>query len=245
MMPDTIAATTVSANSALGREPALVVFCKRPHAGNGKQRLAASIGSQSALGIAEALLHCTLEDVRDWPGQLVIAPASAADQDWAASLHAGAEVIVQTDGNLGQRLQHIDQFLLQQGCAQRIFIGTDAPLLSQHTLHDAARAMQHNDVVLQPALDGGVTLMATKPAWPDLNELPWSNSDLGLALQAACLVAGHNLFLLPASIDIDVLADLHQVRPALLDDHRLARQNLLQAIDAVLAPGSASIESTG
>jgi uncharacterized protein len=224
--------------------PAVIVFCKRPHAGNGKQRLAKSIGPESALGIAEALLDCTLEDVRDWPGRLVIAPASAADRDWAGSLHTGADVIVQTDGNLGQRLQHIDQFLLQQGCAQRIFIGTDAPLLSQHTLHDAARAMQHNDVVLQPALDGGVTLMATKPAWPDLNELPWSNSDLGLALQAACLVAGHSLFLLPASIDIDVLADLHQVRPALLDDHRLARQNLLQAIDAVLAPGSASIEST-
>ncbi len=225
--------------------PAVIVFCKRPHAGSGKQRLAASIGSESALGIAEALLDCTLEDVRDWPGRLVIAPASAADRDWAASLHAGADVIVQTDGNLGQRLQHIDHCLLQQGSAQRIFIGTDAPLLSQHTLHDAARAMQHNDVVLQPALDGGVTLMAAKPAWPDLNELPWSKSDLGLALQAGCLVAGHNVFLLPASMDIDVLADLKQVRPALLDDARPARQNLLQAIDAVLPAHSVSIESTG
>jgi len=224
--------------------PAVIVFCKRPHAGSGKQRLAASIGSASALGIAEALLDCALEDARDWPGRLVIAPACAADRDWATSLHAGADVIVQTDGNMGQRLQHIDHCLLQQGCAQRIFIGTDAPLLSQQTLHDAARAMQHNDVVLQPALDGGVTLMATTPAWPDLNELPWSNSDLGLALQAACLVAGHSLFLLPASIDIDVLADLHQVWPDLLDDPRPARKNLLQTIDAVLAHAEPSIEST-
>jgi len=40
--------------------PAVIVFCKRPHAGSGKQRLAASIGSASALGIAEALLATAL-----------------------------------------------------------------------------------------------------------------------------------------------------------------------------------------
>ena len=225
--------------------PAVIVFCKRPHAGSGKQRLAASIGTDAAHSIAEALLACALEDVRDWPGRVVIAPASAADRDWAASLHADADVLVQTDGNLGQRLQHIDHCLLQQGCDQRIYIGTDAPLLSTETLRQAAQAVRDNDVVLQPALDGGVTLMATTAAWPDLHELPWSKSDLGLSLQAGCLVVGHNVFLLPASMDIDVLADLHQVRPALLDDPRPARQNLLQAIDAVVSVDSASIESTG
>lgn len=230
--------------------PAVIVFCKRPHAGSGKQRLAASIGIDAAHNIAEALLACALEDVRDWPGRLVIAPASATDRNWADTLHPGADVIVQTNGNLGQRLQHIDHCLLQQGCAQRIYIGTDAPLLSLSDLRDAATAMQYSDVVLQPALDGGVTLMASKPAWPELSALPWSQAELGLALQASCLVAGHTVSLLPASMDIDVLADLHQVRSALLQDVRPARKKLLRAIDAVLSTAAAcmdvaSNESTG
>ncbi len=224
--------------------PAVIVFCKRPHSGSGKQRLAATIGFDAAHRLAEALLQCTLEDVRTWSGRLIIAPASAADRDWAQSLHEAADVIVQTDGNLGQRLQHIDQCLLQQGCARRIYIGTDAPLLSADTLLQAAQALRRHDVVLQPARDGGVTLMASNQAWPDLSMLPWSNHDLGLMLQASCLHAGHDVFLLPTGMDIDVQADLHQVRPRLINDTRPARQNLLQVIDAVLMRDDAAIEST-
>jgi len=218
--------------------PAVIVFCKRPHAGSGKQRLAADIGRAQAHAIAEALLQCAMEDVCDWPGRLVIAPASAVDRDWAQSLHQAADVMVQRDGNLGQRLQHIDRNLLQQGCAQRIYIGTDAPLLSAETLRQAAQAMRHNDVVLQPALDGGVTLMATTPAWPDLSGLPWSQHALGLELQASCLCAGHSVFLMPASMDVDVLGDLQRLRSALLEDTRPSRQQLLQAMGAVLDNGS-------
>ncbi|GAB4114064.1 MAG: DUF2064 domain-containing protein [Wenzhouxiangellaceae bacterium] len=224
--------------------PTVIVFCKRPHAGTGKQRLAAGIGVAPAQRIAEALLECALEDVRDWPGQVVIAPASADDCDWAQSLHATAEVMVQTAGNLGQRLQHIDECLLRQGCAQRIFIGTDAPLLSAQTLQEAATALQHNDVVLQPALDGGVTLMATGPAWPGLSDLPWSQSGLGVALQASCLVAGHSVSLLPAGMDIDVLEDLQPVQAELQHDPRPARRQLRKVIAAVLANAAVSMEST-
>jgi len=227
------------------KHPTVIVFCKRPHAGTGKQRLAADIGVAPAQRIAEALLDCALEDVRDWPGRVVIAPASADDGDWAQSLHATAEVMVQTAGNLGQRLQQIDHCLQQQGSVQRIFIGTDAPLLSMQTLHEAATALQQSDVVLQPAIDGGVTLMATGPLWPELTHLPWSQPGLGMALQASCLVAGHSVSLLSASMDIDVLDDLQRVRPDLLADNRPARQQLLQAIETVLAAQHTSKQSTG
>lgn len=224
--------------------PTLIVFCKRPHAGSGKQRLARQIGVNDAHQIADALLSCALEDVADWPGPVVISPALEADHEWADTLLPGAAVLVQPEGNLGQRLQHVDELLRQRGDQQRIFIGTDAPLLDKQTLMQAADALQTHDVVLQPARDGGVTLMATGPAWPQLLDLPWSQADLGLALQAACLLAGHDVWLLQAGMDVDLLADLHSMQQLLENDHRSARQDLLQAIDAILEQGLRS-KSTG
>ena len=53
--------------------PTLVLVCKRPALGIGKQRLAAKVGQELALQIAEALLACALEDVLAWPGSVVIA----------------------------------------------------------------------------------------------------------------------------------------------------------------------------
>ena len=58
---------------------ALVLFCRRPAPGIGKQRLARALGEIRALAIATALLECALEDIADWPGALVISPACEED----------------------------------------------------------------------------------------------------------------------------------------------------------------------
>ena len=50
--------------------PVLVIFCKRPLPGQGKQRIAATLGKDVAYEIASALLQCALEDARAWLGTL-------------------------------------------------------------------------------------------------------------------------------------------------------------------------------
>ena len=89
--------------------PCLVIMCKRPKLHQGKQRLAASIGAEAALEIAELLLSCALEDANSWPGDVVLAVAHEEDLVWAGNLIADARVIYQGLGNLGQRLNVIDQ----------------------------------------------------------------------------------------------------------------------------------------
>jgi glycosyltransferase A (GT-A) superfamily protein (DUF2064 family) len=42
--------------------PTLVLLCKRPAPGHGKQRLAASLGAERACAVAWALLDCALEE---------------------------------------------------------------------------------------------------------------------------------------------------------------------------------------
>ncbi len=215
----------------------LVVFCKRPALGQGKQRLAQSIGAGQALQVARCLLECTLEDMQQWQqhsaGPLVISPASRDDAEWAQSLCPDAVVVPQPDGNLGERLNQVDGWLRSKGHQRLIFIGTDAPLLDINDLLTAKKLLESNDVVLQPAADGGVTLMSAASAWPELAALPWSTSGLQQALCAACLVDGCSVWLLPGSIDTDYWQELYGLLPQLQMDSRPARQNLAECIAGV------------
>lgn len=220
----------------------LVVFCKRPTLGQGKQRLAASIGKQQALHVAECLLECALEDVRAWQaklnGEVVLSPASEQDVAWAESLQQqviadNVSILPQQQGNLGDRLQYVDEELRRAGHQKLIFIGTDAPALNIDALLAANERLANNDVVLQPASDGGVTMMSASCAWPELSGLPWSESNLQQALCAACLAAGRSVWLLPGSEDVDQWHDLNRVQSRLSGDCRPARQALMQCIAAI------------
>lgn len=205
--------------------PTLVLFCRRPVPGTGKRRIAAGLGDDFALALAERLLAAALEDAAAWPGPVVLAPADAGDRAWAEGLGIG-EVVPQSDGNLGQRLNAVDAALRAAGHRQLCFIGSDAPGLTADFYAAARRALATAPVVLGPATDGGVTLMGAAQPWPDLASLPWSSAGLGAALAAACEAAGQRVRWLPETADVDLPADLPALAAALADDRRPARRAL-------------------
>lgn len=211
---------------------ALVVVCKRPRPGHGKQRIAAELGMLRACELAGLLLDCALEDVCDWPGPLVLAPDSAEDIAWAQALAPRARVLAQAEGNLGERLQHLDATLREEGCERLAFIGSDAPGLSLADLAAAAEALLSHDVALAPAADGGVVMMAARHPWPSLADLPWSGGELGIALEAACTRAGMSMARLAAGWDVDTVDDLRQLPARLLADRRPARRRLLEWVQS-------------
>lgn len=219
---------------SLSNVSTLVVFCKRPKLGQGKQRLARDIGLQSALSVAEHLLACALDDARSWQastnGFVVISPASINDVEWGKSLLPNASVVPQPDGNLGQRLNKIDQYLYSTGHAKRIFIGTDSPCLQLEELFLVNQQLARTDVVLKPATDGGVTVMATGQPWPQLSDLPWSTSDLQQALCAQCLCDNKTVHIQPWGDDVDRWSDLLTAHARLLADKRATRWALANCI---------------
>ncbi|MGH8289956.1 MAG: TIGR04282 family arsenosugar biosynthesis glycosyltransferase [Steroidobacteraceae bacterium] len=213
----------------------LVLFCRRPALGNGKQRLARSLGEAAALAIAAALLECALEDAAAWPGPVVISPASADDAAWAAALTGEAKkVLTQGEGNLGRRLNRVDASLRRRGRERVLFIGSDAPSLRAGDLRAAAQSLGDADVVLVPAEDGGVTLMGSRVAWPDLTGLPWSESTLAAALEHRCREARLSVVRLPGSYDVDEASDLPVAIAALSSDDRPARARLRGLLVAAL-----------
>lgn len=217
----------------------LVLVCKRPALGHGKQRLAAQIGEPQALRVAEQLLGCALEDFRTWPGPTVIAPDQAEHLGWARALAPQALCLAQTSGNLGERLNALDHALRAAGHRRLVFIGSDAPALRPEHYHQVRIALSKTDTVLLAASDGGVTLMASNRPWPDLAGLPWSSAGLGQALAAACRKAGHSVSVCDESFDIDEPADLARALEELAHDQRPARLRLRCVLARVCQGASA------
>jgi rSAM/selenodomain-associated transferase 2/rSAM/selenodomain-associated transferase 1 len=213
----------------------LVIFCRRPMFGIGKQRIAASLGKQPALEISELLLNAALEDAREWSGPVVISPASAADANWAQALLADAVVIPQQGAGLGSRIQYVDEQIRAQGGEHILFIGSDAPALSPAMLTMASEALQTHDAILIPARDGGVTLLGSARSWPDLSELPWESPQLAEALRATCTQHNLSITTLPESYDIDTRDDLLFALNDLAADPRTSRQQLADWINHSLA----------
>lgn len=220
-------------------EATLVLVCKRPAPGSGKQRLRAGLGIEMTQQVASALLACAVEDACDWIGPVVIAPANADDAEWARVLSAPmpspALIVPQVAGNLGQRLNALDQTLRAQGMEQLVFIGSDAPGLDKTDFSASRAALRHHDVVLIPAQDGGVVLMANRRAWPDLSALPWSGDQLGSALMDSCRRVGQSLKTLGQGYDVDEMDDFLQLVTLLRQDPRPARRALLALARTIMA----------
>jgi rSAM/selenodomain-associated transferase 1 len=213
----------------------LVIFCKRPKPGVGKQRIAADMGSDAALQLSELLLACALEDAAGWDGPVVISPARQDDAPWARKLLPEATIIPQRGANLGERLNHVDREIRQLGGQRVLYIGTDAPGLTVATLASASQALQQTDAVIIPARDGGVTLLGSRRPWPELAALPWETAHLAGALTDCCDFAGLTLTKLPKGYDVDRREDLLDAAADLRADSRHARQSLVGWINSLHA----------
>ena len=222
-----------NASIAQSRNCALALVFRRPREGHGKRRLAASLDERAVVDLSRLMLNCALEDLRAWSGPVVLAPEYAGDRDWARSLpavrtgsRAPAKVLIQGSGNLGRRLERLDRALAGMCVRRRIYIGSDAPALGLRHYRRVDAGLASHDVVLARARDGGVTMMATRRAWPPLTGLPWGLPGLARALSAVCRRAGRKVLLMPGGFDIDRQADLARLGRTLVGDSRPARREL-------------------
>jgi glycosyltransferase A (GT-A) superfamily protein (DUF2064 family) len=211
-----------------------VIVCKRPKLYQGKQRIAKTLGAEVAYKLSQAFLRCALEDLSSWSGPVVISPADEEDCLWAESLLEKALVIPQAEGNLGERLQKLDQRLRDLGHRHILFLGTDVPMLTAEHYAEAQSAFPSADVVLSPASDGGVTLMGSSKGWPDLKGLHWSTGSLGKELVDACQDEGLNVSFIKDSYDIDEEADLKRLYVDLQGDERPQRIALLKQLHTLI-----------
>ena len=151
-----------------GPRRALVVIAKEPVPGAVKTRLAPTVGADGAARAAAAMLTDTLAamtqvEAKPW---VCFAPPDARRR--IARLAPGFGLLAQVQGDLGDRLAGCFAALLGGGAERVVIVAADTPHVPRATYQAAFALLDHVDVVLGPAQDGGYYLVGAKLALPEL-----------------------------------------------------------------------------
>ena len=205
----------------------IVVMARWPSPGRCKRRLSCDLNhalglsnsSERATRIQRRLTQHTAAVVRGLAGAMEMKPVLAvsglgprAATRWGQQLGLG-QVRLQGRGQLGTRLRR----QLMHGHHQQrpcLVIGTDLPELNADDLKQAVEHLEHHDLVLGPASDGGywllgigASLMRSPQHWP-LIGIPWGGPTVLEATLEAARRQQLSCALVPQRNDLDHWSDL-------------------------------------
>jgi rSAM/selenodomain-associated transferase 1 len=197
------------------QEAIVSIFAKIPEPGSVKTRLVPELGAERAAELAEAFLEDTVAMVRklSWAECII-----AATRAFARPYFKPDEVWLQSEGDLGERLEKILRLALKR-CRMVLAIGSDTPNLPPAYLDSARQALATADAVLGPSLDGGFYLIGLKDCPIGvLDGIQWSHSTTLAATIAKLEQFGMKTVLTNPWYDVDSHADLERLRRQLADD---------------------------
>jgi len=191
---------------------AIAVFAKVPEGGAVKTRLIPALGAQGAAHLQRHLIESTLAKAHALGDVEVCLWLAGDTQRYAPP--PGQACALQQGPDLGARMAHAFVVTLARARAC-ILIGTDCPALTTHDLQQTFEKLDHNDVVVIPAEDGGYVLIALKTTHPELFEgIQWGGPTVMEATRARITAARlHAAYLAPLP-DLDTPADLARARAA-------------------------------
>ncbi|MDQ0513312.1 TIGR04282 family arsenosugar biosynthesis glycosyltransferase [Ancylobacter amanitiformis] len=164
---------------------AVAIICKTPAPGKSKTRLSPPLRPEECAEISACF-------IADLSATIAALTAEGDAQGYAVYTPAGTEaaltrllpldfgLVLQGEGDLGQRLDKGIADLLALGHAGAILINSDSPTLPKALLREAVEALKSGDrVVLSPALDGGYTFIGLSRPHPQLfADMPWSTPEV-------------------------------------------------------------------
>lgn len=200
---------------------AVVVFAKAPEPGRVKTRLCPPLTAVEAAALQRACLGDLWVRLRCLPETH---PVLCYDPPQAAGLFRSllgreADLLEQSEGDLGQRLSAAFDALFARGLGPVAAVGADSPDLPLATLLSGLSALETEecDVALAPAEDGGYTVIALRRPHPELFEaIPWSTEGVFSSTMERCRSAGLRVHTLPPWYDVDDPATLARLRASVL-----------------------------
>jgi len=139
----------------------LALFAKAPRPGTVKTRLAPDFGAEAAAALYRAML---LDIADQHAGQagcdlaLWYAPDDA--EGWfRAHVPEAYRLLPQTGPDLGARMRAFFAHHFDEGYTRIVLRGTDSPTLPQDRVNKALSALESDDLVICPDLDGGYNLV--------------------------------------------------------------------------------------
>lgn len=186
----------------------LIVFAKNIVLGKVKTRLAKTIGDTGAVNVYIKLYNITEQ-------------ASSNVKDTDIQIHFSDEILegvwpnaskfVQSEGDLGQRMNHAFKNAFEQGYEKVICIGTDLPEMNTEIIEKAFKKLDQTDFVFGPAADGGYYLVGSnEPQSYIFQNKPWSTDGLLELTLNEITENKHTYTQLDILNDIDTVEDLEK-----------------------------------
>ena len=187
---------------------ALLIFVKNAVEGKVKTRLAATLGNNVALKVYSQLLEHTKKCTQLLSADKMIFYSEYLEDDdsWNIDVYHKE---VQRGNNLGERMENAFEYAFAQGNDQVAIIGSDCFEISSEIIENAFAQLEHCEVVLGPALDGGYYLLGTKSLYRELFcDISWSTDQVLKQTIKCCTKLGLKITTLKELSDIDNEADL-------------------------------------
>ncbi len=189
----------------------MIIFLKRPRAGEVKTRLATALGAPLAARLyrvlAEAEVLNTTPKTDEYDRLFAFSPAAAGDE--MNAWFPGNVWLPQEGHDLGERMARAMEAAFDRGATRVALIGSDVPWVSRELVGSAFAALDEHDVVLGPARDGGYYLVALRGEQPRIFDgISWGSGSVAddtLRRVRECRLSFELLEVLP---DIDTLEDV-------------------------------------
>ncbi|NJB71873.1 hypothetical protein GGR42_002335 [Saonia flava] len=187
----------------------LIIFTRNPQLGKCKTRLAATVGNKKALDIYKFLLQHTANLTRNLPvNKQVHYSEEIWEKDvWDAHIF---DKKLQQGGDLGERMSKAFYDGFADGFDKICIIGSDMYDLTLQDLEMAFSALDQNDFVLGPAIDGGYYLLGMKKWKKEIFENKnWgTNTVLENTLEN---LKNETVKLMSAKNDVDIYEDIKDI----------------------------------
>jgi len=194
----------------------LLIFTKNPELGKCKTRLAATVGDETALNVYQQLLDHTVRFSKKVLADKCVYYSNSIQNDdrWNEAYFDKKQ---QNKGNLGQKMVAAFKASFDAGYQKVVIIGSDCAEINEEDIHAAFIALDTNDVVIGPALDGGYYLLGMRKFIPALfKDKSWSTPHLINETIATLKDQSLSFSLLAQKSDIDYENDLYR-EEALID----------------------------
>ncbi len=197
--------------------PRLYLFTRYPTPGRTKTRLIPALGASGAARLHRRLVRQTLETLADFQRQTNVDCRIRYDGAGAAAmigwLGLGWCCEPQGEGDLGQRMAAA--VAADESSGARVIIGSDCPGITPAHLDAAFRSLEHHDLVLGPAADGGYWLIGLRHPCPELFVgVNWGTERVLSQTLAIARAQGLRTHLLETLTDIDQPEDLPHWNPS-------------------------------
>ncbi len=192
----------------------LVIFVRFPHLGEVKSRLAVALGEEKAANFYRLCAEHVFKEsdrVLDRVQRYIFYSDRSDESETRQWVGPQFNILSQIEGDLGRRLEHAFRYLFSRGTHKAIILASDVPDISVEIINDAISALDHDNIVIGPSVDGGYYLLGMKKLHKELFKgISWSTEKVLKQTLSVAEKLRLTVCSLPELRDIDTEEDLRE-----------------------------------